>query len=83
MPSIIPKTSEDGRMISDPEKAATFTFTTGKYKAGIDKLYNCACDKDEEVFRKAVNQVANDRLARDCERLRNAGIDVDDVKFAC
>jgi hypothetical protein len=63
-----------GRMVA-------FEFTTGESKTTIEKLYNIGCYDDTAEAQAETKEVANKRLARDCERLRSAGMKVDELAF--
>lgn len=61
-----------------PEKGfgciGAFVFTTGEDETLIEKLYGIGSYEDTKEFQKEVKEMANKRLARDCARLKNAGI---------
>ncbi|SPD75255.1 hypothetical protein PITCH_A50057 [uncultured Desulfobacterium sp.] len=59
----------------------TFTFTTGKEKTTIEKLYGIGGYDDAKADDESVVDVANRRLERDCQRLRSAGITVERPLF--
>jgi hypothetical protein len=60
---------------------AVFVFTTGDEKTTIEKLYALGSDEDSEKYREETKRVANKRLERDCERLRRAGLKVQEIGF--
>jgi hypothetical protein len=62
-------------------RIATFEFTTVEGKTTIEKLYNIGCYDDTAEAQAETREVANKRLARDCERLRSAGMKVDKLAF--
>ena len=78
-PSIIVK-QEDGERKGFGLVAA-FTFSTGWEKTTIEKLYGTGSYDDPKKYLEELKKVANKRLERDCERLRRAGIKVDQIAF--
>lgn len=78
-PSIIVK-QEDGERKGFGLVAA-FTFSTGWEKTTIEKLYGTGSYDDPKKYLEELKKVANKRLERDCERLRRAGIKMDQIAF--
>jgi len=78
-PSII-VTQEDGERKGFGLMAA-FVFTGGWDKTTITKIYATGSYDDPKKYQEELKDVANRRLQRDCERLRRAGIQVDQVAF--
>ncbi|MFH1629784.1 MAG: hypothetical protein ABIE47_13835, partial [Pseudomonadota bacterium] len=76
-PSIIVK-QEDGERKGFGLVAA-FTFSTGWEKTTIEKLYGTGSYDDPKKYLEELKKVANKRLERDCERLRRAGIKMDQI----
>ncbi len=60
---------------------ATFDFTVRKRKTIVEKLYGLGSYDDAKGDGADIVEVANRRLDRDCERLRNAGMKIDEVSF--
>lgn len=60
---------------------AAFSFTTGREKTIIEKLYGIGGYEDAKGDREDIVEVADKRLERDCERLRSAGIHVGKLSF--
>ena len=61
---------------------ATFTFTKGSERTAIEKLYDIGSYDDAQKEDPVdIVEVANKRLERDCERLRNAGMTVEKLSF--
>jgi hypothetical protein len=61
---------------------ATFTFIKGSEKTTIEKLYDIGSYDDAQKEDPVdIVEVANRRLERDCERLRDAGMTVDKLSF--
>lgn len=60
---------------------ATFVFGTGEDKTTIEKIYATGSYDDAKKYQEEIKEVANKRLTRDCERLRRAGIKVDEPAF--
>jgi hypothetical protein len=58
-----------------------FEFHTGKEKTAIEKIYGIASDDDTKKVEEEIKAVANRRLERDCERLRGAGIRIEQCAF--
>jgi len=78
-PSIIVK-QEDGERKGFGLVAA-FVFTTGWDKTTVQKIYATGSYDDSKKYQEEQKEVANKRLERDCERLRRAGIKVDQIAF--
>ena len=60
---------------------AGFTFTTKDGKTTVEKLYGLGSYDDPKAYQAEIKTVATKRLERDCERLRRAGIKVDNLSF--
>jgi hypothetical protein len=60
---------------------AIFNFTAGTSRTTIEKLYGLGSYDDAKDEGADMMEVANKRLDRDCERLRNAGMKIDKVSF--
>ena len=60
---------------------AAFVFSTGWEKTTIEKIYGIGSYDDAKKYQEEVKSVVNKRLERDCERLRRAGIKVDQIAF--
>jgi hypothetical protein len=60
---------------------AAFVFTTGWDKTTVEKIYATGSYEDSKKYQEELKEVANRRLERDCERLRRAGIKVDEIAF--
>lgn len=61
--------------------SAAFIFTTGWEKTTVEKIYATGSYDDPKKYQEELKGVANRRLERDCERLRRAGMKVDQVAF--
>lgn len=59
----------------------TFSFTTGKDKTTIEKIYGIANLEDSRKEQEEMKEVANRRLERDCDRLKTAGVKVEKQLF--
>jgi hypothetical protein len=59
----------------------SFAFTTAEGRTAVEKLYGRALYSDPEKDQARTKVMANRRLERDCERLRNAGIQVGPLAF--
>ena len=60
---------------------ANFTFKSGNEQTNIEKLYDLGPYDDAKSDQEDIVGVANKRLERDCERLRSAGMEVDQLSF--
>jgi hypothetical protein len=60
---------------------AKFIFTTEKEKTTIEKLYSIGSFDDPKEYQDEIRNVANRRLDRDRDRLRRAGIEVNEAAF--
>lgn len=60
---------------------AKFVFSTGWETTTIEKIYGTGSYDDPKKYRDELKEVATRRLERDCERLRRAGIKVDNLAF--
>jgi hypothetical protein len=58
-----------------------FEFHTEKDKTTIEKIYGIASNEDTKKTQEEIKSVANRRLERDCDRLRDAGIKIGKCAF--
>lgn len=60
---------------------ANFIFKSGNEQTNIEKLYGLGPYDDAKRDQEDIVGVSNKRLERDCERLRSAGMEVDQLSF--
>ncbi len=60
---------------------ADFVFSVGEERTTIEKLYTLGSADESRKYQEEIRYIANKRLERDCERLRNAGMKVDTPSF--
>ncbi|MFH1481268.1 MAG: hypothetical protein ABIG67_08365 [Pseudomonadota bacterium] len=60
---------------------ASFVFTTREGLSTVEKLYALSSYIDTKEFQSVVKRIATARLERDCERLRRAGMKVENKAF--
>jgi len=60
---------------------ASFSFSTKEGQTTVEKLYGVGTYDDTKGDQEEIKAVASKRLERDCERLRRAGMEVDQLTF--